>query len=150
LWKALLNDQLDIIATDHAPHTIEEKAQPYWDAPSGLPLLQHALPMMMQKVSEGMLTVEKMVEKMCHAPAKCFKVHNRGFIREGYFADLAVIEEAEWTVAKENIFYKCGWSPLEQQTLKHRVSHTFVNGNLVYYNGRFDESSNGMRLRFDR
>ena len=151
LWQALLDDRLDIIATDHAPHTWEEKQEDYLQAHAGLPLVQHSLLLMLQYVEEGRISMEQLVEKMCHAPAKCFQIAERGFIREGYYADLVLIDRHQaTTVTKENILYKCGWSPLEGTRLPAAVTHTFVNGNLVYGNGQFDESNRGMRLRFDR
>ncbi len=151
LWHALLDDRLDIIATDHAPHTWEEKNEPYEKAHAGLPLVQHALSLMLYYVSKGKIRIEKVVEKMSHAPAKCFQIKERGFIREGCFADLVLVDmNKPFTVSKENILYKCGWSPLEQFTFPASVTHTFVNGNLVYGNGSFDESIKGMRLKFER
>jgi len=158
LLEALLDDRLDIIATDHAPHTWDEKHTltsdgkiNYFKTPSGLPLIQHPLNMMMEFYLQKKISVEKIVEKMCHAPAVCYQVKDRGFIREGYFADLILLDlNNEWKVSKENILYKCGWSPLEGQTFHSRVTHTFVNGRLVYQNGIFDESVNGMRLEFER
>ncbi|MFN4975871.1 MAG: dihydroorotase [Bacteroidota bacterium] len=151
LWEALLDDRLDVIATDHAPHTREEKSGSYEQAHAGLPLVQHALPMMLDYVQAGQITIEKLVEKMSHAVAICFQIKERGFIREGYHADLVLVNPRQrWTVSKENILYKCGWSPLEQHTFGTAVTHTFVNGHLVYGNGRFDESYKGMRLQFDR
>ena len=152
IWKALLDDRIDILATDHAPHTKEEKmASGYKNIPSGGPLIQHALNMMLHHVQAGRISLERMVEKMCHAPAICFDVHERGFIREGYHADLVLIDPTkEWTVNASNILYKCGWSPLEGQAFKGAVSHTFVNGHAVYVNGAFDESVLGSRLQFDR
>jgi dihydroorotase len=151
LWKALLDNRLDIIATDHAPHTWEEKNEPYEKAHAGLPLVQHALPLMLSYVQKGRLTIEKMVEKMSHAVAECFQVAERGYIREGYFADLAIVDlHKPFTVSKENILYKCGWSPLEGTRFPASVTHTFVNGHLVYGNGTWDESQKGQRLRFTR
>lgn len=151
LWPALLDDRLDIIATDHAPHTWEEKNEPYEKAHAGLPLVQHSLPLMLHYVKQGKITLEKVVEKMSHAVAVCFQVKDRGFIREGYYADLVLADmENGYTVAKENILYKCGWSPLEGFTLPASVTNTFVNGNMVYGNNRFDESYTGMRMKFDR
>src|ERR1700712_1228478 len=151
LWEALLDDRLDIIATDHAPHLFSEKAPPYDHAHSGLPLVQHALPLMLSYVKQGKITIEKVVEKMSHAPAECFQIENRGYIREGYFADLVIVDmEQSFTVSKENILYKCGWSPLEGFNMPATITHTFVNGNLVYGKDGFDESNMGMRLRFDR
>jgi dihydroorotase len=151
LWNALLDDRLDVIATDHAPHTWEEKNEPYEKAHAGLPLVQHSLLLMLQYVKEGKITIEKMVEKMSHAVAECFQVADRGFIREGYFADLVLVDmNKPTTVTKENILYKCGWSPLENFTSAASITHTFVNGNLVYGNGVFDESTKGQRLTFNR
>lgn len=151
LMQALLDDRLDIIATDHAPHTLEEKNNPYLKAPSGLPLLQHSLNLMLEFHRQGKISLEKIIDKMCHKPAECFDVKERGYIREGYFADLALVDmNAEWKVATDNILYKCKWSPLEGQTFTSKVTHTFVNGHLVYNNGTFDESVKGQRLTFDR
>lgn len=151
LWPALLDDRLDIIATDHAPHTWEEKNEPYEKAHAGLPLVQHSLPLMLHYVKKGKITLEKLVEKMSHAVAVCFQVKDRGFIREGYYADLVLADmENGYTVAKENILYKCGWSSLEGFTFPASVTNTFVNGNMVYGNNRFDESYTGMRMKFDR
>ncbi len=151
LWKALLNDQLDIIATDHAPHTWAEKQEDYLHAHAGLPLVQHALLMMLAYVEEGRISIEKLVEKMSHAPATCFRIRNRGFIREGYQADLVLVNNSESTrVNKQNIYYKCGWSPLEGKQFPAAVSHCFVNGHLAFAHGRFDETVQGQRLLFDR
>ncbi len=150
LLKALLDNRLDVIATDHAPHTLEEKNNPYLKAPSGLPLVQHSLQLMLDFYHQGKISLEKIVEKMCHAPAICFNVENRGFLREGYHADIAIVDiNAPYTIRAENILYKCGWSPLEGKTLKGKVTHTFVNGHLVYQNGVFDESIKGQRLLFN-
>jgi dihydroorotase len=151
LFNALLNNQLDVIATDHAPHTWDEKQNEYLKAPSGLPLVQHSLSVMLDFYHQQKISLEKIVEKMCHAPAVAFQVNQRGFIREGYFADLFLLDiNKEQTISKQNIFYKCGWSPLEGKTIKGLVTHTFVNGHLAYYNGLFDECTNGMRLTFNR
>ena len=151
LWKALLEDKIDVIATDHAPHTIEEKQQSYLKAPSGGPLVQHALYAIFEKHLEGKISIEKMVEKMCHNPAIIFKIENRGFIREGYFADLVLINpNQDWTVSKENILYKCGWSPFEGYTFHSKITHTFVNGNLVFENGVVNNVQAGKRLLFNR
>jgi dihydroorotase len=151
LWEALLDDRLDVIATDHAPHLWSEKAPPYDHAHSGLPLVQHSLQLMLHYVSAGKITLEKMVEKMSHAVADCFEIKDRGYIREGYFADLVMVNlNQAYTVTKENILYKCGWSPLENISFPASVEKTFVNGRLVYDNGRFDESKKGMRLEFER
>ena len=151
LWKALLDDRIDVIATDHAPHTLEEKNNPYMSSPSGGPLVQHSLVLMMEAYAKGKISVEKIVEKMCHNPARIFKIEKRGFVREGYFADLVIVNpHLPWNVKKENLLYKCGWSPLEGMNLKSRVTHTFVNGKLVYQNGKVKEVLAGQRLTFDR
>lgn len=151
VWKALLEDRIDIIATDHAPHTIDEKNNTYFKAPSGGPLVQHALVAMLEFYHQGKVSLEWIVEKMCHAPATCFQVKERGFIREGYYADLVVVDlDKPWVVEKNNILYHCGWSPFEGETFKSSVVKTFVNGNLVYDRGAFDENHRGMRLEFDR
>ena len=151
LWEGLLDDRLDIIATDHAPHTWAEKQEDYLHAHAGLPLVQHALGLMLHYVAEQKITIERVVEKMSHAPARCFQINNRGFIREGYYADLVLLDRnTPETITKENILYKCGWSPLEGFTQPATVSKTFVNGHMVYGNGGFDESKIGMRLQFNR
>lgn len=151
LWEALLDDRLDIIATDHAPHTWEEKNEPYPQAHAGLPLVQHSLLLMLHYVKEGKITIEKVVEKMSHAVAKCFLVKERGFIREGYHADLVIADlDLPMEVSRENILYKCGWSPLEGFIFPSSITHTFVNGNLVYGNGIWNESVKGQRLNFNR
>ena len=151
LFQALLDDKLDVIATDHAPHTLEEKSNTYFNAPSGGPLVQHALPAMLAFVKQEKISIEKVVEKMCHNPAICFKVENRGFIREGYFADLVLVNlDKPWEVNKNNILYKCGWSPFEGETFNAQITHTFVNGHIAYEFGNFDETQRGMRLTFDR
>jgi len=151
LWKALLDDRLDIIASDHAPHTLEEKDNVYTKAPSGGPLVQHALNAILEKVKDGTISIEKAVEKMCHNPAKIFKIEKRGFIREGYYADLVLINTNKSnTVTKENILYKCGWSPFEGTEFSSTITHTFVNGNLMYDNGNFNEEIKGERLLFNR
>jgi dihydroorotase len=151
LWEALLDDRIDVIATDHAPHTIEEKNNVYTKAPSGGPLVQHALPAMLEKYHDGVISLEKIVEKMCHNPAKLFQIKNRGFIREGYYADLAIVNlNAPWKVKKNNIAYKCGWSPFEGDTFRSKVSHTFVNGHLAFENDRFSPQRNAKRLTFNR
>ena len=151
LWKALLDDRIDVIATDHATHTLEEKINSYTTCPSGGPLVQHALVAMFEAHHQGKISVEKIVEKMCHNPAKIFKIENRGFIKEGYFADIAIVNAyLPWNVKKENILYKCGWSPFEGYNFKSRVTHTFVNGKLVYANGKVKETKVGQRLLFDR
>ena len=151
LWEALLDDRFDIVATDHAPHTLEEKDNPYTKAPSGGPLVQHALLAMLQKEKEGVISLEKMVEKMCHNPAKLFDIDRRGFIREGYFADLVQVNRnSKNEVKKANIFYKCGWSPFEGITFDSEVKRTFVNGLLAYENGTFSTEKNAKRLTFNR
>ncbi|MEY3245509.1 MAG: hypothetical protein RL253_666 [Bacteroidota bacterium] len=151
LWEALLDDRLDIIATDHAPHTIEEKSGDYLHAHAGLPLVQHSLLLMLQYVKEGKISLEKVVEKMSHAPARCFQIAERGFIREGYYADLVLVDRNNTTTAKkENILYKCGWSPLEGFQFPATIEKTFVNGYPVYENGKVDASYRGMRLKFNR
>lgn len=151
VFSAVLDDRIDIIATDHAPHTWEEKQNSYFNAPSGGPLVQHALPAMMEHHLNGSITLEKMVEKMCHAPAECFQLMDRGYIREGYAADLVLVDPSRsWTVAKENILYKCGWSVFEGTTFRSSVTHTFVNGHLTYANGELNDSVLGQRLAFDR
>lgn len=151
LWKALLDDRLDVIATDHAPHTWEEKNEPYEKAHAGLPLVQHSLLLMLYYYKQGKLSLEKIAEKMSHAVADCFQIKERGYIREGYFADLVIVDLNESTrVSKENILYKCGWSPLENFEFPATITHTFVSGNLVYGNGTWDESKKGERLKFDR
>jgi dihydroorotase len=151
LWEALLDDRLDIIATDHAPHTWEEKQQPYQKAPSGVPLVQHTLQLMLEYVKEGRITIEKVVEKMSHAPAVCFQIEKRGYIREGYHADLVLVKMHEpMTVSKQNILYKCGWSPFEGHTFPATIHTTFVNGEKAYENGKVYDDVRGMRMRFDR
>jgi len=149
LWKALLDDRIDVIATDHAPHTLEEKTNVYTKAPSGGPLVQHAIPALLEKVKEGVISIEKLVEKMCHNPAKLFKVDKRGYIKEGFYADIVLVDPNEkWTVSKENILYKCGWSPFEGSTFSNTITHTFVNGYLMYNEGVFNERTKGKRLLF--
>lgn len=155
--NAVIENKIDVIATDHAPHTDEEKQKTYFNCPSGGPLVQHALVTMLELYHQQKITLEKIVEKMCHAPAQCFQVEKRGYIREGYWADLVLVDlKSPWTVAKENILYKCGWSPFEKQTFQSKITHTFVNGNLVYENssnndiGIFYEEQKGERLLFAR
>lgn len=151
LWEALLDDRLDIIATDHAPHTWAEKQEDYLHAHAGLPLVQHSLSLMLHYVKEGKISLEKVVEKMSHAVATCFQIKERGFIREGYYADLVLVNmDQPVTLRKENILHKCGWSPLEGFQFPATITHSFVNGHLVYGNGVFDESQKGMRLQFER
>ena len=151
LLAALLDDRIDVIATDHAPHTWEEKQNPYWSSPSGLPLVQHPLQLMLEFYKDGKISLEKIAEKMSHAVADCFQISKRGYIREGYWADLVLVDlNEEVTVSKENILYQCGWSPLEGTTLRSKVTHTIVSGHLAYENGAFDESKTGQRLLFER
>ncbi|BFM42514.1 dihydroorotase [Flavobacterium sp. CFS9] len=151
LWEALNDGRIDVIATDHAPHTKEEKMQPYVNAPSGGPLVQHAVVAMFEAHHQGKITVEKIVEKMCHNPAKLFKIEKRGFIKEGYFADLVIVNPSlPWSVKPENIVAKCGWSPFENFTFKSRITHTFVNGEMVYNNFKVKDIRAGKRLLFDR
>jgi dihydroorotase len=151
LWKALLDDRIDVLATDHAPHTIEEKNNIYTKAPSGGPLVQHAIIALLEKVKEGVIPLEKVVEKMSHNPAKLFQIEKRGFIKEGYFADLVLIDTNKpQTVSKENILYKCGWSPFEGTTFSSTITHTFVNGNLMYKHGVFNDIIKGKRITFKR
>jgi dihydroorotase len=151
LWKALNEGRIDVIATDHAPHTLEEKNNVYTKAPSGGPLVQHALEALFEMHRKGYITVEKLVEKIAHNPAILFEIKDRGYIREGYKADLVLINpNAPWTVTKENIAYKCGWSPFEGTTFRARVTHTFVNGHLAYENGKIAKITNAERLTFNR
>lgn len=151
LWEALLDDRIDVIATDHAPHTLEEKQQVYTKAPSGGPLVQHAVVAMFEANHQGKISVEKIVEKMCHNPAKIFKIEKRGFIKVGFYADLVIVNPGlPWSVKKENILAKCGWSPFEGYTFKSRITHTFVNGELVYQNFKVKDIPVGKRLLFDR
>jgi dihydroorotase len=151
LWQGLVDDRLDVIATDHAPHTWHEKNEPYEKAHAGLPLVQHSLLLMLHYVKQGRITLEKVAEKMSHAVADCFQIEKRGYIREGYFADLVMVDLDSSTAAtKESIRYKSGWSPLEGFVFPASITHTFVNGNLVYGNEVWDESEKGMRMKFDR
>ena len=151
LWEALLDDRIDVIATDHAPHTLEEKQQSYLKAPSGGPLVQHAVVAMFEAYLQGKISVEKIVQKMAHNPAILFKIEKRGFVKVGYYADLAIVNSGlPWTVNKDNIFAKCGWSPFEDFTFRSRVTHTFVNGELVYHNFKVKDIRRGKRLLFDR
>ena len=151
LWEALLDDRIDVIATDHAPHTLEEKQQVYTKAPSGGPLVQHAVVAMFEANHQGKISVEKIVEKMCHNPAKIFKIEKRGFIKVGFYADLVIVNPGlPWSVKKENILAKCGWSPFEGYTFKSRITNTFVNGELVYQNFKVKDIPVGKRLLFDR
>jgi dihydroorotase len=151
LLAALLENKLDIIATDHAPHTLQEKGGNYFNALSGGPLVQHALPAMLELFHKGKISLEKIVEKMCHNVATIYRIKERGYIREGYFADLVLVDlNNEWKVTTENILYKCNWSPFEEQLFKSKIVKTFVNGNLVYDNGKFNEKNKGMRLKFSK
>lgn len=151
LWQALLDDRIDVIATDHAPHTLAEKEGPYEHAHAGLPLVQHSVLLMLKYVKEGRISLEKMVQKMSHNVADMFQVRDRGYIREGYYADLVLADLQNNTlITPESLHYKCGWSPLEGETMPARITHTFVNGHLAYANGQFDESQKGMRLLFNR
>ena len=151
LWAALLDDRLDIIATDHAPHTWEEKQQPYQKAPAGLPLVQHSLQLMLQYAKEGKISIEKVVEKMSHAPAVCFSIAERGYLREGYHADMVLVNMNEqMTVSKQNLLYKCGWSPFEGHTFPVTIHTTFVNGDIAYANGQVNDACRGQRVKFSR
>ncbi len=151
IFNALLDNRIDVIATDHAPHTLAEKQQSYWKAPSGGPLVQHALQAMLEFYHQGKITLPRIVEKMCHNPAILFQKDRRGYIREGYYADFAVVDlNDENTVDKSTLLYKCGWSPFEGYTFRSKVRHTFVNGNHVYSNGIFDERNMGHRMIFNR
>lgn len=151
LWEALLDGRIDVIATDHAPHTLEEKKNVYTSAPSGGPLVQHAVVAMFEMFHQGKISVEKIVEKMAHNPAKLFKIEKRGFIKEGFYADVVIVDAGlPWSVKKENILYKCGWSPFEGFTFKSRITHTFVNGEMVYNNFKVKDVRAGRRLTFDR
>lgn len=151
LWEALLDDRIDIIATDHAPHTLEEKSNKYLSCPSGAPLVQYSLPVMFEYFKKGKITLEKVVEKMCHNPAILFEIEKRGYVKEGYKADLVIINpNAEITVSKENIQSKCGWSPLENETFHSEITHTFVNGFLAFVNGKVSPEKHGERLLFER
>jgi dihydroorotase len=147
LLKALLDDRIDIVTTDHAPHTLDEKQKPYFQSMSGAPIIQHSLNIMLEFYKQGLITLEKIVEKMCHNPAILYDIEKRGFIREGYYADITIVDlNSSWTVEKNNILSKCGWSPLEGTTFQTKVTHTFVNGNLTYSNGNFDETKRGRAL----
>ncbi len=151
LWKALLDDRLDIIATDHAPHLLNEKEPPYEHAHAGLPLVQHSMLLLLHYYQQGKISLEKIVHKMSHAVADCFQIRERGYIREGYYADLVIADLREsTTVSQKNILYKCGWSPLEGTRFPASITHTFVNGALVYENGKILESQLGKRLLFER
>ena len=148
---AVNSDRIDVIATDHAPHTLEEKSNSYFKSPSGGPLVQHSLVIMLELWHRKVISLEKIVEKMCHNPAILFNIRGRGFIREGYKADLCIVDpNNEWSVSKENILYKCGWSPFEGTTFRSKVVKTIVNGTIVYDNGVIKEDYRGERLLFDR
>ncbi|MCB0736923.1 MAG: dihydroorotase [Bacteroidetes bacterium] len=151
LWAALKDNRLDIIATDHAPHTWDEKQGKYMSAPSGLPLVQHSLQAMLSKVNDGEMSLEIMVEKMCHAPAKCFNLHERGYLREGYKADIVLVDTNKpYTVSKANILHKCGWSPFEGHTFNSTITHTWVSGHLAWQNGMLNDNKTGERLKFNQ
>lgn len=151
ILQALLDDRIDVIATDHAPHTWDEKQQPYWKAPAGLPLVQHPLLIMLEFYHDGKISLEKISQKMSHAVADCFQIDKRGYIREGYWADLVLVDlNHPHTVSKDNIYYQCGWSPLEGQTFRSSITHTIVSGHLAFANGQFNESVKGQRLLFLR
>lgn len=150
LLKALLDDKIDLITTDHAPHTLEEKQQTYFQSMSGAPMVQHTLNCMLEFYKQGLISLEKIVEKMCHNPAILYRMTNRGFIRKGYHADLTLVDlNSEWSVAKKNLLYKCGWSPLEGTTFQTKIEQTFVNGNLIYNHGTFKEDIFGMPIDFN-
>ena len=150
LWEALLSDKIDVIATDHAPHTLEEKNNSYFKAPSGGPLVQHSLVAMLELSKKGLITVEKVIEKMCHTPADLFRINKRGYIREGYFADLVLVDpNKSWMVAPENILYKCGWSPFQKQLFSNKVISTYVNGSRVFHNGKINPNVRGQRITFN-
>ena len=151
LWEALNDDRIDIIATDHAPHTIDEKMNPYSKAPSGGPMVQHALSVLLECHLQGKISIEKIVQKMAHNPAKLFEIDRRGFVREGYYADLVLVDmDAPYTVSKDNILYKCGWSPLEGQSFQSQVTHTIINGALAYDQGKFSNQKTAMPVEFNR
>ena len=151
LWEAVLDDRIDVIATDHAPHILEEKNGVYTKAPSGGPLVQHALPALLEKYHDGAISLEKIVEKTSHNPAVLFQVQERGFIREGYYADLVIVDLNDpWEVTRDSNLYQCGWSPVEGTVFRPRIGYTFVNGHLAYANGSFSDQRNAMRLTFNR
>ncbi len=151
LWEALNDDRIDVIATDHAPHTIEEKNQKYLNSPSGGPLVQHGLVSMIEHYINKKISLEKIIQKMCHNPSHLFQIEKRGFIKEGYYADLVLIDmNKKWTVNKSNLLYKCKWSPFENVTFNSMVTHTFINGKLAYCNGKFAKDKYGLRLTFNR
>jgi dihydroorotase len=149
LWEALLSDKIDVVATDHAPHTIEEKNNSYFKAPSGGPLVQHSLVAMLEMSRKGFISIEKVIQKMCHAPADLFRIKNRGYIREGFFADLVLVDpNHSWIVSPENILYKCGWSPFEGLEFSNKVVATYINGVPAFKNDKIDESVKGRRITF--
>ncbi len=151
IFKALMDDRIDVIATDHAPHTWDEKQNSYFKAPSGGPLIQHSVVAMLEFYHQSKISLERVVEKMCHNPAILFQIEKRGFIREGYFADLVLVDlNSPWKVEKSNILAKCGWSPFENHTFKSAITHTFISGHLAYANGQFNETARGQRLMFNR
>jgi dihydroorotase len=151
LWEALRDNKIDVVATDHAPHTLQEKEHSYFKAPSGGPLVQHSLVAMLEMSKKGLISVERVIEKMCHAPADLFHINRRGYIREGYYADLVLVDPAHnWIVSPENILYKCGWSPFEGMEFSHQVTRTFVNGELIFERGKFISEKKGIRLEFNR
>ncbi len=151
ILKAVLDDRIDVIATDHAPHTWDEKQNTYFNAPSGGPLVQHSVVSMLEFHKQGKISLERMVEKMCHNPAILFRIEKRGFLREGYFADLVIADtDSAWKVSRENILAKCGWSPFEGQSFSSSIHATWISGHLAYYNGQFDEGQRGLRMTFDR
>jgi dihydroorotase len=151
IFKAVLDNRIDVIATDHAPHTIEEKSNKYFSAPSGGPLVQHSLVAMLEFYHQGKISLERIVEKMCHNPALLFDIDRRGYIREGYWADIVLVDlNKPWLVERKNVLSKCGWSPFEDTEFKSKVSHTIVSGHLAYKEGIFDNRNSGMRLAFNR
>jgi len=151
ILKAVLDGRIDVIATDHAPHTIEEKAMPYLQAPSGGPLVQHALPAILEMYHQGKISLEQIAEKMAHNVATCFQIEKRGFIREGYWADMTLVDlNSSWGVNRSNILYKCGWSPFEGTTFQSKIIHTIVSGNVAYNNGKLTENQHGKRMSFTR
>jgi len=151
LWEALNDDRIDVLATDHAPHTLEEKANPYTSAPSGGPLVQHAMPALLTAVKKGKISIEKLVQKACHNPAILFQIEKRGYLKEGYFADMVLVDmEGKTPVSRDNILYKCGWSPFEGTTFDAKIEQTWVNGKSVYQSGKIMENKAAMRLTFNR
>ena len=151
IFNAVLDNRIDVLATDHAPHTLDEKQGSYFKAPSGGPLVQHSLVAAMEFVKKGEMSIEKLVEKMCHNPAVLFQIEDRGYIREGYFADLVIVNpDQPWNVDRSNILSKCGWSPFEGQEFSSNVTHTIVSGHLAYEHGKIDENKNGERILFNR